>query len=116
MQTALERYGLAVRNAREKRNMSQQDLAQRLSMNKNTIMDIELGRSNPKGETMFLIAAELRISMGACVFTDGWLPNAVTAEVLDFFSAKDEAASHQYIEFCHCIEDFSKDLIAAETE
>ena len=49
MQTPLDRFGAAVRKARENLHWSQQELAQRLSMNKNTIMEIELGRSNPKG-------------------------------------------------------------------
>ena len=107
MQTPLDRFGLAVRNAREERHWSQQELAQRLNMNKNTIMDIELGRSNPKGETIFLIAMELHISLDACAFTDGWTPNAVDVEVLDFFSKKSAEDIKRYIEVCRSIEGIS---------
>lgn len=107
MQTPLERFGLAVRNAREEHHWSQQELAQRLNMNKNTIMELELGRSNPKGETMFLITMELRISLDACAFTDGWKPNAVGVEVLDFFSQKSEDESKKYIDVCRYVEGLS---------
>ena len=87
--------------------MSQQELAQKLNMNKNTIMEIELGRSNPKGETIFLIAAELHISLDACLYTDGWKPNAVDACVLEFFAKKDSEESLRYIEGCRYVEKFS---------
>ena len=108
MQTPLDRFGIAVRNARDERRWSQQELAQRLNMNKNTIMEIELGRSNPKGETIFLIAAELHISLDAVLYSKSGMPNAVTADVLEFFSEKDEAASAEYIQFCRQVEDLRR--------
>ena len=86
MQTRLTRFGIAVRNAREARKLSQQELAQKLNMNKNTIMEIELGRSNPKGETIFLIAAELHISIDSILYSSTDQPNSVSMDVLDFFS------------------------------
>lgn len=104
MQTPLDRFGFAVRNAREERRWSQQELAQRLNMNKNTIMEIELGRSNPKGETLFLIAAELHISLDIALYTDATTPNPVSASVLDFFSDKNEDESTSYIRICRQIE------------
>lgn len=108
MQTPLDRFGLAVRDARDKRRWSQQELAQRLNMNKNTIMEIELGRSNPKGETIFLIAAELHISLDAVLYTETAMPNAVTADVLEFFSGKTPAESAEYIRFCQQIKALRK--------
>ena len=104
MQTRLARFGLAVRAAREERKLSQQDLAQKLSMNKNTIMEIELGRSNPKAETIFLIAMELHVSIDAIIFTDKDKPNAVSPAVLSFFSSKTDDESKRYIEVCQQIE------------
>ena len=104
MQTRLARFGLAVRAAREERKLSQQDLAQKLSMNKNTIMEIELGRSNPKTETIFLIAMELHVSIDAIIFTDKDKPNAVSPEVLSFFSPKTDDESKRYVEVCQQIE------------
>ena len=53
METALDRLAKAVREAREKRGISQRELARKLNMNTRTVMDLEIGRSNPKGETIF---------------------------------------------------------------
>ena len=58
---ALDLLAKAVREAREERGLSQRELARKLSMNTRTIMDLEICRSNPKGETIFLIARELHI-------------------------------------------------------
>ena len=104
MQTRLARFGLAVRTAREERKVSQQDLAQKLNMNKNTIMEIELGRSNPKAETIFFIAMELHVSIDAIIFTEKDKPNAVSPEVLSFFSSKPDDESKLYVEVCQQIE------------
>ena len=62
---ALDLLAKAVREAREERGLSQRELARKLSMNTRTIMDLEICRSNPKGETIFLIARELHISFDA---------------------------------------------------
>lgn len=62
---ALDLLAKAVREAREERGLSQRELARKLSMNTRTIMDLEICRSNPKGETIFLIARELHISLDA---------------------------------------------------
>jgi len=104
MQTRLARFGLAVRAAREERKVSQQDLAQKLNMNKNTIMEIELGRSNPKAETLFLIATELHVSIDAIIFTEKDKPNSVSPEVLSFFSPKTDDEAKRYVEICQQIE------------
>ena len=104
MQTRLARFGLAVRTAREERKVSQQDLAQKLNMNKNTIMEIELGRSNPKAETIFLIAMELHVSIDAIIFTEKDKPNSVSPEVLSFFSPKTDDEAKRYVEICQQIE------------
>lgn len=62
---ALDLLAKAVREAREERGLSQRELARKLSMNTRTIMDLEICRSNLKGETIFLIARELHISLDA---------------------------------------------------
>ena len=54
MYVALDLLAKAVREAREERGLSQRELARKLSMNTRTIMDLEICRSNPKGETIFL--------------------------------------------------------------
>lgn len=109
MQTRLTRFGIAVRNAREARKLSQQELAQKLNMNKNTIMEIELGRSNPKAETLFLIATELHVSIDAIIFAEKDKPNSVTPEVLSFFSPKTDDEAKRYVEVCQQIESLHSD-------
>lgn len=73
---ALDLLAKAVREAREERGLSQRELARRLSMNTRTIMDLEICRSNPKGETIFLIARELHISLDAIAHADTSRPNS----------------------------------------
>lgn len=93
---ALDLLAKAVREAREERGLSQRELARRLSMNTRTIMDLEICRSNPKGETIFLIARELHISLDAIAHAGTSRPNSVSADVLEFFSGKDDAESKDY--------------------
>ncbi len=84
------------------------DLAHKLNMNPHTIMDFEVGRSNPKAETVFLIADELDISLDAILFASTDKPNAVSAEVLNFFASRTPEESAKYISLCRQIEQMSK--------
>lgn len=104
MQTLVDRLVKAVRDAREEQGLSQRELAQRLNMNTHTIMDFEIGRSNPRVETILLIAAELHISLDAVLYTGSSKPNSVDAEVLEFFAGRSEDETHDYIEICRQIE------------
>ena len=104
METALDKLAKAVREAREKRGISQRELARKLNMNTRTVMDLEIGRSNPKGETIFLIANELNISLDAILYSGTAQPNAVSIDVLKFFSDKSEAEAEAYIQICRQIE------------
>ena len=67
-------------------------------------MEIELGRSNPKAETLFLIATELHVSIDAIIFTNSNKPNAVSPDVLSFFALKTDDESKRYVEVCQQIE------------
>ena len=100
---ALDLLAKAVREAREERGLSQRELARKLSMNTRTIMDLEICRSNPKGETIFLIARELHISLDAIAHAGTSRPNSVSADVLEFFSGKDDAESRDYIDLCESL-------------
>ena len=100
MYVALDLLAKAVREAREERGLSQRELARKLSMDTRTIMDLEICRSNPKGETIFLIARELHISLDAIAHAGTSRPNSVSADVLEFFSGKDDAESRDYIDLC----------------
>ena len=72
-------------------------------------MDLEICRSNPKGETIFLIARELHISLDAIAHAGTSRPNFVSADVLEFFSGKDDAESRDYIDLCRQVEKMKKD-------
>lgn len=104
MTMAIDRLAKAVRAAREKAGLSQRELAAKLNMNTRTIMDLEICRSNPKVETFFLIAEALHISLDALIFTGTAQPNAVSVEVLDFFSDKSREESASYIRICREID------------
>ena len=106
---ALDLLAKAVREAREERGLSQRELARKLSMNTRTIMDLEICRSNPKGETIFLIARELHISLDAIAHAGTSRPNSVSADVLEFFSGKDDTESRDYIDLCRQVEKMKKD-------
>jgi len=105
VQTLVDKLAKEVRDAREKQGISQRELAQRLNMNTHTIMDFEIGRSNPRIETILLIAAELHISLDAVLYTGSNKPNSVDAEVLEFFAGKSRQETHHYIDICRRIEE-----------
>lgn len=104
MDTPLDRLAAAVCAARKAAGLSQRDLASKLNMNTRTIIDLEKGRSNPKAETVFILAAELHISLDAILFAGTDAPNAVSADVLDFFSDKSPEESLEYVQICRQIE------------
>ena len=64
-----------------------------------TIQDLEHGISNPKAETILLIARELNISIDAILF-----PNIVRGHIsktaMDFFAGKSEAEVQKYVSLC----------------
>ena len=68
MTNSLDLFASALRNARTKRGLTQRALAERLNMSVRTIIEIERCRSNPKFETIVLLAQELNISLDAIVF------------------------------------------------
>ena len=72
-------------------------------------MDLEICRSNPKGETIFLIARELHISLDAIARAGTSRPNSVSADVLEFFSGKGDAESRDYIDLCRQVEKMKKE-------
>ena len=69
-------------------------------MSVRTIIEAEQGRSNPKFETVALLAKELNISLDAIVFPDSAV-TPVSKTVADFFAGKSEAEIQKYITLCH---------------
>ena len=70
MNNPVDSFAAALRAARAKRHLTQRALADNLHMSVRTIIEIELGRSNPRFETVALLAEELNISLDAIVFPD----------------------------------------------
>lgn len=105
MQNALDVFGKEVSNKRKKLNITQQQLAERLHMCVRTIIQLENGKSNPKFETVILIAKELNISVDAILFPNS-NPNSISKSVIDFFSGKSEVEIQKYITLCEQADSF----------
>ena len=108
MNNPLDSLGLAVKAARQKKGYSQKSLAAKLNMSVRTILEIENFRSNPKFETIALLARELDINLNSIVFPDAVLPDTVSKSVLDFFAGKSETEAEKYIALCEQANKFSR--------
>ena len=83
-------------------------VAERLGMNSRTIIDLETCQSNPKFETVVLVAKELNISVDAAIFPE-MVNQTVSKTVVDFFAGKSEAEIEKFIALCKQAETFQKD-------
>lgn len=99
MHNALDLFGIEVCAKRKKLQLTQQQLATKLNMSVRTIIQLENCKSNPKFETVVLIAKELDISLDAILFPNT-KPNSVSKSVVDFFAGKSEADAQKYISLC----------------
>ena len=81
--------------------------AERLGMNHRTIIDLETCQSNPKFETVVLVAKE-NISVDAAIFPE-MVNQTVSKTVVDFFAGKSEAEIEKFIALCKQAEAFRKD-------
>lgn len=70
MKKPLDSFAAALRAARAKQHLTQRALAEKLHMSVRTIIEIERGRSNPRFETVALLAKELNISLDAILFPE----------------------------------------------
>ena len=95
----IDLFAKKLREKRETKKITQIELAEKLSMCSRTILEIENCRSNPRFETVALLAREMNISLDGVVFYDDILremPKCVT----DFFAGKSEAEAQKYIDLC----------------
>ena len=95
----IDLFAKKLREKRETKKITQIELAEKLSMCSRTIIEIENCRSNPRFETVALLAREMNISLDGVVFYDDILremPKCVT----DFFAGKSEAEAQKYIDLC----------------
>ena len=104
----LDLFAWKVRSERKRQHLTQRKLAERLNMNARTIIDLETCQSNPKFETVALVAQELNISVDAAIFPD-MVNQTVSKTVVDFFAGKSEAEIEKYIALCKQAEAFQKD-------
>ncbi|WP_313529342.1 helix-turn-helix domain-containing protein [Anaerotignum sp.] len=98
MQSSLDCFAKAVRMKRLERELSQRDLADKLNMSMRTIINIEKNRSNPKMETIVILAKELNISLDSLIFDHQ--SSTIPKCVLDFFAGKSEDEAKKYIDLC----------------
>ena len=107
MKNPVDSFAAALRAARAKRHLTQRALADNLHMSVRTIIEIELGRSNPRFETVALLAKEMNISLDAIVFPDT-ATTTVSKSVTDF-AGKSEAEIQKYISLCQQADAFKTD-------
>lgn len=89
MNNPLDLFAWKVRSERKRQHLTQKQLAERLGMNPRTIIDLETCQSNPKFETVVLVAKELNISVDAAIFPE-MVNQTVSKTVVDFFAGKSE--------------------------
>jgi len=99
MKNPLDLFAADLRAARIKRNLTQQELADKLHMCVRTIIEIEKCKSSPRFETVAMLARELNISLDAVVFQNLQSDN-ISKNVIDFFSNKSEDEIQKYIALC----------------
>ena len=92
-------FAKELREKREARKTTQIELAEKLNMCSRTIIELENRKSNPRFETVALIAKEMNISLDGIVFYDE-LPREIPKCVIDFFAGKSEAEAQKYIDLC----------------
>ena len=109
MYNPVDEFSKKLREKRESADKTQKGLAAKLGMSHRTIMDTELCRSNPKFETVAILAKELDISLDAIVFPDTVSPNGIPKCVYDFFKDKTEAEAQKYIELCKQADTFKEE-------
>ena len=108
MNNPVDSFAAALRAALAKRHLTQRALADNLHMSVRTIIEIELGRSNPRFETVALLAKEMNINLDAIVFPDT-ATATVSKTVTDFFAGKGEAEIQKYISLCQQADAFKTD-------
>ena len=95
MNNPLNLFAWRVRSERKRQHLTQKKLAERLHMSVRTIIELETCKSNPKFETVALIARELNISLDATVFPN-MVTGSVSKAVVDFFAGKSESEIQKY--------------------
>ena len=108
MKNPVDSFAAALCAARARLHLTPRAPADNLHMSVRTIIEIELERSNPRFETVTMLAKELNISLDAIVFPDT-ATDTVSKTVKDFFAGKSEAEIQKYISLCQQADAFKTD-------
>ncbi len=108
MNNPLDEFGKAVLRQRKTKGLTQKELAEKLGMSHRTIMQVEIGQSNPKFETVVLLSQYLDISLDAFLFPETASTKSYPKCVYDFFKDKTIAEAQSYIELCQKAADINK--------
>lgn len=108
MYNPVDEFGNQVRQRREERGLTQRKLAEHLGLSYRTVLQAETHKSNPKLETVVILAKELGISIDALVFRDAVLPNSLPKCVYDFFKDKTPADAERFISILMNLEELQK--------
>lgn len=108
MNNSVDDFGDVLRQERENRGFTQKQLAEHMGISYRTILQAETHKSNPRFETVSMLARELNISLDALIFPESVAPNAVSKCVFDFFRGKSEAEAKRLISICMNIEELYK--------
>lgn len=99
MQNVLDTFAAEVLRKRKAIGYTQRQLADKLHMSIRTIQDLEHGISNPKAETILLIARELDISIDAILF-----PNIVRGHISKTaWISSPERVRQRFKSMCPCV-------------
>lgn len=113
MNNPLDLFAWKVRSERKRQHLTQRKLAERLNMNARTIIDLETCQSNPKFETVALVAKELNISVDAAIFPD-MVNQTVSKTVVDFFAGKSEAEIENILRFANRRKHFKRRITRSD--
>ncbi len=100
MNNPFNEFGRKVCEKRKSKKLTQKQLAEKLGMSHRTIMQIETCQSNPKFETVILLAQYLDISLDATIFPSLPSHNSIPKCVIDYFSEKSAAEAEILIAMC----------------
>lgn len=108
MQNALDQFAHEVRKKRHKLGMTQKQFAEQMHMSARTIIELENCKSNPKAETILLIAKQLNINLDEILFPEAD-SDTVPKAVIDFFAGKSTSEIRKYIALCQQADQFKED-------
>lgn len=78
-----EALGYAMQTARMRRNLRQDDMAERIGVCKRTICSIEKNKGNPKFDLLYRMVRKLKLPLDELFYPDMVEDSALRAEILE---------------------------------